>query len=325
MKNLFVISALVTFSCFLYAQTGNVGINTVLPGSTLTVSGSIAGRYRNVSTSTALGAGDFYTAYTGSAIGTFTLPAAIAAAPASGNILGRVYYIKNVGAANLTIAASGSELIDNQSGAGVSNVSLTPGGYIMLISKGTASGTTWEVALLINKATPTIAALGASDTHTYTGAAFTNFNNGIPQIVPFSVGDIIVNQGGSAVWNDAGDYWEIKESGIYKIEGYAYFGSGGTVSGTNAFTGINLNITKNGTAITDIIGGNRANLDNETASLGNSPINVNCIVHLNTGDKIYLTMNWAAYNKPTTNVEINSPASLSESRNFSLLQLSATP
>ncbi|KMQ62246.1 hypothetical protein ACM40_08040 [Chryseobacterium sp. BLS98] len=321
MKN-FLFAALLVLPGVMYSQAGNVGVNTVLPGSTFTVNGSIAGQYKRVTASTALGVNDFYMAYGGASAGTFILPAATAAAPAAGNILGRVYYIKNVGTALLTIAASGSELIDNQSGAGVSSVTLTPGGYTMFISKGTTSGTTWEIGILINKTIPTIAALGASDTVTYSGTSLTNFNNSIPQIIPFSVSDVIVNQGGSAVWNDAGDYWQILESGIYKIEGYAYFGSGGAVSGTGAFTGINLNITKNGTALTNIIGGNRGNIDNDTASGGNTPINVNCVVHLNAGDKVYLTMNWGALNKPTTDAHISTPNSLSECRNFSLQQLS---
>lgn len=321
MKNLLAL-ALFAFSGVWYAQTGNVGINTVLPGSTLTVNGSIAGQYKNVSTSTTLGVNDFYTAYSGSALATFTLPAATAAAPAAGNIKGRVYYIKNTGTAALTIAASGSELIDTQSGAGVASVSITPGGYAMLISKGTTTGTTWEMGVLINKTTTTIAALGATDTATFTGTALTNFNNSIPQVLPFSVGDVIVNQGGSAVWNDAGDYWQILESGVYKIEGYAYFGSGGATSGTSGWSGINLNITKNGTALSNIIGGNRANIMAVIADIGNTPINVNCIVRLIAGDKVYLSMNWAYGNKPTTSVEIAHPASLTETRNFSIQQLS---
>ena len=318
-----LITLLGAISCsFFFAQSGNVGINTVLPGSTFTINGSIAGKYRNVSTSTTLGLNDFYTAYNGTAVGTFTLPLATAAAPAAGNILGRIYYIKNVGTASLTIAANGSELIDNQSGAGVATLTITPGGYVMLISKGTTSGTTWEVALLINKATPTIAALGATDTATFSGAALTNFNNSIPQIIPFSTGDVIVNQGGSAVWNDAGDYWQILESGVYKIEGYAYFGSGNATSGTSGWAGINLNITKNGTAISNIIGGNRANIMAAIADIANTPIAVNCIVHLNAGDRVYLTMNWGFGNKPAGDAHITAPASLLESRNFSLQQLS---
>jgi len=323
MKNLLAL-VLFAFSGVGYAQTGNVGINTVLPGSTLTVSGSIAGQYKNVSASTTLGVNDFYTAFSGSTAGTFTLPAATAAAPAAGNTLGRVYYIKNTGTAALTVAASGSELIDTQSGAGVASVSITPGGYIMLISKGTTTGTTWEMGILINKTTTTIAALGASDQVTYSGTNLTNFNNSIPQIIPFA-SPAIVNQGGSASWNDAGDYWQIIESGVYKIEGNAYFASLNNTTGTYGWTGINLNITKNGTALSNIIGGTRANIMNAIVDGGaNTPINASCIVPLNAGDKVYLTMNWAFGNKPSGDAHIATPASLSENRSFSIQQL-ATP
>ncbi|MFP3663274.1 hypothetical protein SB768_33085, partial [Burkholderia sp. SIMBA_043] len=82
-------------------------------------------------------------------------------------------------------------------GSGVANFKLNPGGYAMIISKGTISGTTWELSTFIDKTTSTIAALGSTDTVTYTGTALTNFNNSIPQIIPFSSSDLIVNQGGS--------------------------------------------------------------------------------------------------------------------------------
>lgn len=306
------------------ALSAQVGINTTLPGSTLTINGSIAGTYKTAATSVTLGSSDFYISFTGSTPATFTLPQATAAAPAEGNISGRVYCIKNTGSAQLTIAASGSELINNQSAAtgSVANFKLNPGGYAMLISRGTASGTTWELSTFIDKTTSTIAALGATNTVTYTATQLTDFNNSIPQIIPFSSSDVIVNQGGSVLWNDAGDYWQILESGVYKIEGYAYFGSGGTTSGAYQWTGINLNITKNGTTISNIIGGNRGNFMNNIAEVANSPINVNCIVRLNAGDRVYLTMNWGAGNKPTTNATITAPNSLVESRNFSMQQLS---
>ncbi|MCT2409462.1 hypothetical protein NZD88_18075 [Chryseobacterium antibioticum] len=317
-KSLLYLSSFVC-TALLHAQ---VGINTAIPRSTLTVNGSFAGQYKLSSASTILGASDYYMAFNGSTAATFTLPAATAAAPAAGNIQGRVYYIKNTGSTQLTVAANGTELIDNQTGSGVANFKLNPAGYAMLISRGTVSGTTWELSTFIDKTTSTIAALGATDLVTYTGTAFTNFNNSVPQIVPFAVGDMIVNQGGSVTWNDAGDYWQILESGVYKIEGYAYFGSGGALSGTSQWTGINLNITKNGTAISNIIGGNRGNIMDVIAQLGNTPINVNCIVHLNAGDRVYLTMNYGAGDSPTTSVRIAVPNSLIENRNFSMQQLS---
>lgn len=320
MKQIFSLIALAFYSLFL----AQIGINTTLPGSTLTVNGSFAGTYKTVATSIALGKDDFYISFTGNNPATLTLPAATIAYPAEGNILGRVYYIKNTGSAQLTVSTSGLELINNQSASGgsVPNFKLNPGGYAMLISKGTVSGTTWELSTFIDKTTSTIAALGATNTVTYTGTQLADFNNSIPQIIPFSSNDVIVNQGGSVLWNDSGDYWQILESGVYKIEGYAYFGSGGTTLGNYQWTGINLNITKNGTAISNIIGGNRGNFMNNIAEIANSPINVNCIVRLNAGDRVYLTMNWGAGNKPTTSATITAPNSLVESRNFSMQQLS---
>jgi len=130
-----------------FAQT-NTGVGTITPGSKLTVNGSFAATYRIESGSSAnIGPNDFYVAYNGLANGTLTLPTAISGA---GNFLGRVYHIKNTSTSSLSVNASGGELIDNQSGSGVASINIPAGFYAMLISKGTVSGTTWEVALIAN-------------------------------------------------------------------------------------------------------------------------------------------------------------------------------
>ncbi|AKK71982.1 hypothetical protein OK18_04445 [Chryseobacterium gallinarum] len=126
------------------AQTGNVGINTPSPASTLTVNGSFAATYKTVTASGTVGADDYYMAYNGTGIGTLTLPAAVSGA---GNFAGRTYHFKNTGPGILTIAASGGELIDNQNGPGVSSIDIPSGYYAFLVSKGTLSGTTWELVL----------------------------------------------------------------------------------------------------------------------------------------------------------------------------------
>jgi len=135
-----------TCSC-LYAQTSNTGIGTYTPGSKLTVNGSFAAAYKNVTATTySLLTSDYYLAWNGSSAGTVTLPAAISG---SGNFSGRVYHIKNTSTSSaLAIAANGSELMDDQSGPGVASITLPAGYYGMFISKGTASGVTWEVAIV---------------------------------------------------------------------------------------------------------------------------------------------------------------------------------
>jgi len=131
----------------LYAQTGNTGVGTTTPGSKLTVNGSFAATYNNITATTyTLLASDYYLAWNGSSAGAVTLPAAISG---SGNFSGRIYHIKNTSASSsLTIAANGSELMDDQSGPGVASITLPAGYYGMFISKGTASGVTWEVAIV---------------------------------------------------------------------------------------------------------------------------------------------------------------------------------
>lgn len=131
--------------CSINAQVGNVGINTPNATSTLTINGSFAATYKTVSTSGTVGANDYYIAYNGTGTGTLTLPAAI---NGTGNFAGRTYHFKNTGTGDLYIAtANASETIDNQNGAGVTQFYIPSGYYAYLVSKGTITGTTWELVL----------------------------------------------------------------------------------------------------------------------------------------------------------------------------------
>lgn len=125
-------------------MNAQVGVNTPNPTSSLTVNGSFAATYKTVSASGTIGPNDYYTAYNSTNNGTLTLPAAINGA---GNFAGRTYHFKNTGTGNLIIAANGTELIDNQTGAGVPNITIPTGYYAFLVSKGTVTGTTWELVL----------------------------------------------------------------------------------------------------------------------------------------------------------------------------------
>jgi hypothetical protein len=308
------------FSAVAFPQTGNVGIGTTLPGSKLTIAGSLAAPYKLVTATGTVGANDFYTAYNSSADGTLTLPAATAAAPAAGNILGRLYHFKNTGTATLTVAASGTELIDNQAGAGVANFTLVPGGYAMLISKGTTgAATTWELALIKQNFTATIISMAAANS---VSLPLAGFNAGTPQIIPFAATDLQVNQGGTAVWNDAGDYFSILETGVYEVSGLAHFSCSANSTGINQWIGVNINISKNGTALANIVGGNRVNIMQPIVDdQGNTPIPVKCIISLVAGDKLYLTMNWGFGRKAAGSVDVQAPNNLVERSQFSLRQL----
>lgn len=320
MKRLLFLISVTAVQFSAQGQTGNVGIGTTLPGSKLTVNGSFAAPYKIVAASAAVGANDFYTAYNGAVDGTLTLPAATAAAPAAGNILGRLYHFKNTGTATLTVAASGTELIDNQAGAGIANFTLAPGGYAMLISKGTTGAvTTWEVALIKQNLTATIISMAATNAVTLPLAAF---NAGTPQIIPFAATDLQVNQGGSALWNDAGDYFNILETGVYEVTALAYFSQSGTSTGVNQWMGVNINICKNGITLTDVVGGSRVNIMQAILDdAGNTPIPVRCIISLAAGDKLYLTMNWGFGRKAVGSVDVRAPNNLVERSQFLLRQL----
>jgi hypothetical protein len=160
-RKFLLLLAISTSWAALYAQTGNVGIGTTAPGSKLTVNGSFAANYNNITATTyAMQASDYYVAWNGSTTGTVTLPTALAIG--SGNFGGRIYNIKNTStSSSLTVVAGGAELIDNQSGAGVANISLPPGYYAMIINKGTTTGTTWEVAIVGNSNTVPCSGFGA--------------------------------------------------------------------------------------------------------------------------------------------------------------------
>ena len=133
------------------AQTGNVGIRTTTPGSTLTVNGSLAAAYTTVTAGTyTVLATDYSVVWnpgvSGTTAGAFTLPIGTVGAK------GRIYFVKNASPVlSLTLSpASASETID-----GNTSVVLGPGEMAQLVSTGLAgSGSTYEVVTYGNSAKP---------------------------------------------------------------------------------------------------------------------------------------------------------------------------
>ncbi|WP_336703362.1 hypothetical protein [Chryseobacterium indologenes] len=304
----------------LLGQLGNVGINTSTPGSTLEINGSLSAQYRLISTNYSMGITDYYVAYNGSSAGTVTLPAATVAYPAQGHIKGRVYYIKNTGTSSLSVTANGSELIDNQMGLPVSSIGLGQGWFVMLINNGDTGGVvTWE-AVVINPNNTINTIISMSTNSTYNLPSTASFNSGIPQVLPFTAGEVQINQGSTASWDAGNNRFIINETGIYELDALSYFGAGGTV-GTSSYIGVNLSITKNGTAIANVVAGTRANIGQLIAGAGNTPIPFHCLVNLAAGDVIYLTMYRGTFDSAIGTVQSEAPSGVSESRHFSLKKL----
>jgi hypothetical protein len=276
-KNLLLLAVMAVFNSTIYAQIGNVGIDTAAPGSKLTVNGSFAATYKIAAASSTVGADDYYTAYNGGANGTLTLPAAI---NGTGNFIGRTYHFKNTGTAVLSVAASGTELIDNQSGAGVASVDIPPGYYAFFISKGTVTGTTWELILLSSSNSVP----AAISTYPFSTVSTTTRQTCPATTGPYILTEVkypdgmVVNTGN--VLNTANGRFTAATSGFYMFYGSTQFDNG-SVAGTPSFGWAVLYLVKNfGTANNILV-----------QSFQPSPgtlvgVNVSCITYLNAGETV---------------------------------------
>jgi len=261
-----------------YSQAGNVGINTPSPGSRLTVNGSFAATYRSITTSGAVDANDYYLAYNGNSNGTLTLPTAI---NGTGNFIGRTYHFKNTGTAILSVAAGGSELIDNHTGVGIASVNVPPGYYAFFISKGTITGTTWELILLSSSDSLPMAA------STY---PFSTVSTSTRQTLPASTGPYIVSEitypdgtvvNTGNVLSTSNGKFTAPTSGFYMFYGSTQFDNG-AVSGAPGFAWAILYLIKNySTTPNNILV--QSYQSNPGMLVGT---NVSCITYLNAGETV---------------------------------------
>lgn len=269
-------------SAYLSAQAGYVGIGTDSPGSKLTVNGAFAANYRSVTIGGLVGADDYYLAYSANTNGTLTLPAGISG---SGNFMGRTYHFKNTGSAVLRIAANGTELIDNQSGAGVSFVDIPAGYYGFFISKGTLTGTTWELILLSNSNSLPAASsnyvfstvpTSTRQTGTATpGSSYIQTEFNYPQ-------GTVINSGNAL--NTTNGRFTAPTNGYYMFYGSTQFDNG-LVPGTPTFGFVVLYLVKNyATTPNNVLV--QSFLSNPGAFAGT---NVSCITYLNAGETVSMS------------------------------------
>ncbi|MDQ0065055.1 hypothetical protein [Chryseobacterium lathyri] len=299
-KKIFFLPLLLALSGnLMYSQTGNIGINTNDPGSKLTVNGSFAATYKTTGTSGPVDANDYYIAYNGNSNGTLTLPAAVTG---SGNFIGRTYHFKNTGTATLSIAASGTELIDNQSGAGVASISVPPGYYAFFISKGTVTNTTWELILLSSSNNLPAAA----STYAFSTISTTT-RQSLPATVsgPYINGEInypqgtVINTGN--VMNTANGRFTAVTSGYYMFYGSTQFDNG-AIAGAPNFAWAILYLVKNfSTTPNNIL------VQSYQASPGILVgANVSCITYLNAGETVSMASAAAVTSGTTYQVVVSS-------------------
>lgn len=226
-KLLFIVLFTTLNSMTAFAQTGSVGINTQVPGSTLDVNGSFAAAYASVTANTYTASeNDFSIKWGGTADGTITLPVSTAGQDRSG----RIYFLKNTSAGFLlTVKGSGSELIDNSN-----TVVIDPGEALLLVKtdNNTATASTYMV-LQISKTQE-------SYTYSLVAPALQNVPSGTaPTKLDFTAVDYSPN--GGVDFNLTTDIWTCPQTGWYTIEGIAQ----GT-SQEAAATHTALMIVKNG-------------------------------------------------------------------------------
>ncbi|NIF06573.1 hypothetical protein F3J23_14080 [Chryseobacterium sp. Tr-659] len=126
--------------------SAQVGINTTTPNSTLAINGSLRAGYTQITaTSYTILPTDHYITYNGTADATFTLPVI---GTGTSSYTGRIYKIKNISPAGITLqASSGNTLrIDNTP---VSSFVIPTGAYAEVVNNSNTTGGTWDLSFTV--------------------------------------------------------------------------------------------------------------------------------------------------------------------------------
>ncbi|WP_370901391.1 hypothetical protein [Chryseobacterium gossypii] len=230
-KNLLTLLG-IAISLFSWAQTGNVGIDTPVPGSKLTVNGSFAGAYNFITTNIySVGENDFSMMWNGTAAGTIVLPASTSGPDRTG----RLYFIKNSSSIyTLTIDAAGTEVINNSQ-----TLVLEPSESALLVKtdNNTSSGITYDVIQVSKTQTRYEYAVSSDVTQTR--------NAGIVVPADFSTIEYSTNGGGD--FNLATDTWTCPQAGYYRVE----LTETGYIVTSDAMTHVLMRILKNGVSVSN--------------------------------------------------------------------------
>ncbi|SFN60205.1 hypothetical protein SAMN05421594_3497 [Chryseobacterium oleae] len=146
MKNKIIFASAMLFAVIAQSQ---VGVNTTLPSSTLTVNGSFEAPYTSITGNYTLTNQDYQVSFTGTSNTVLTFPSKTTTNSSANDFRGRVYFIKNNSASNtLTLTtASGDFFRFGGSKANANTYSLRAGAYALI----TANETTgWDIGAIAN-------------------------------------------------------------------------------------------------------------------------------------------------------------------------------
>lgn len=185
----YVLSFIFCSIAFLVTAQNKVGIGSKMPTSTLSVEGSIAAGYREITSFTdsiKLQDTDYYVTYNANTKGHIILPEVY---QESASLKGRIYKIKNLSNYSLTISASSKEKLRNYT-KDVLDIELKPGQYIELICNGQNKGTsTWDISS-VNSALPSESSTPPNDQGTWKFSDIYDYTATDPQQVTRSAVDL---------------------------------------------------------------------------------------------------------------------------------------
>ncbi|EJL70318.1 hypothetical protein [Chryseobacterium populi] len=129
---------------FIITSSGNTGIGTTAPNSTLVIDGTYEGAYSEVSANTALSSKDQFINVVGSSVITLTLPDGTL----SNSFGGRIYSIKNTATVSIFVVGHAADQLLRTSGTAITNSLEIKPGYQAKIIKNTyttVANPLWEV------------------------------------------------------------------------------------------------------------------------------------------------------------------------------------
>ncbi|AZA49434.1 hypothetical protein EG346_15150 [Chryseobacterium carnipullorum] len=293
MKKIIIIYGLLSAGS-VFAQ---IGINTKNPNSTLSVNGSLEGKYNQITNSYTLTHTDFLVSYTGDSDAIITLPSV---GSGSSSFAGRFYRIKNISTSNITLQPSDGNFIRSTDLTGVPNFLIPPGNYVEVVNNNNPSAAgvaTWDLTFIasttvINSSTDATRFLGGTVYVKYaqnTGGTLTgktineNYNVGANNTnIPPTIGGINSLLGsGYTVSNPSAGIFDIKFDTLF-TDIYGISVNITDAYGNSVTAGQNPDPTRTGSSL-------KSNDNSQVSFISNS------IIRIKTGDS-----NGGLSNRPFT-------------------------